>query len=63
MLVDVSQVSSVGNALGLESNRHCFEPAVNQYVSSNIVHLLAHVFTGKDPQLEWLKRDESNIVY
>ena len=36
---------------------------VRHYFSSNNVHLLAYVFTGEDPQLEWLKRDESNIVY
>ena len=31
--------------------------------SSNIVRLLAHVFTGENPQSEWLKHDESNRVY
>ena len=40
-----------------------FEPAACHYFSSNDVRLLAYVFTGGDPQLEWLKRNESNRVY
>ena len=31
--------------------------------SSSNVRLLAYVFTGEDPQWEWMKRDESNRVY
>ena len=30
---------------------------------SNNDRLLAYVFIGGDPQLEWLKRNESNRVY
>ena len=33
------------------------------YFSSDIVRLFAYVFTGGDPQLEWLKRNESNRIY
>ena len=40
-----------------------FEPAVRHYFSSNNVRLLAYVFTEGDPQLKWLKRNESNRVY
>ena len=40
-----------------------FEPAACHYFSSNNARLLAYVFTGGDPQLEWLKRNESNRVY
>ena len=40
-----------------------FEPAVCHYFSSNNDRLLAYVFRGGDPQLEWLKRNESNRVY
>ena len=32
------------------------------YFSSNNVRLLAYVFTGGDPRLEWLKRYDSNRV-
>ena len=39
-----------------------FEPAVRHYFSSNDVRLFAYVFTGGYPQVEWLKRNESNIV-
>ena len=56
-----SPPSTVGNALGLKSEGPWFEPAVNHYCSSNNVCLLAHVFTGEDPQSKWLKRDESNM--
>ena len=42
-----------------------FEPAVRHYISSNNDCLLAYmyVFTGGDPQLELLKRNESKRVY
>ena len=40
-----------------------FEPAVCHYFSSNNVRFLAYVFTGGDPQLEWLKHNKSNRVY
>ena len=40
-----------------------FEPAIRHYFSSNNDRLFAYVFTGGDPQLEWLKRNESNRVY
>ena len=39
-----------------------FEPAVRHYFCSNNVRLLAYVYTVWDPQLEWLKRNESNRV-
>ena len=35
-----------------------FEPTVRHYFSSNDVRLLAYVFTGGDPQLEWQKRNK-----
>ena len=48
----------------LEIAEQCwFEPAPCHYFSSNNVRLFAYVFTGGDPQLEWLKRKESNRVY
>ena len=48
----------------LEIAEQCwFEPALCHYFSSNNVRLFAYVFTGGDPQLEWLKRNESNRVY
>ena len=40
-----------------------YESALCHYFSSNNVRLLAYVFTSGDPQLEWLKRNESNRVY
>ena len=47
----------------LEIAEQCwFEPAPCHF-SSNNVRLFAYVFTGGDPQLEWLKRNESNRVY
>ena len=55
----ISPPSSFGSALGLKSKGRSFEPAVNHYFSSNNVRLLAYVFTGEDPQTEWLKHDES----
>ena len=55
--------SSFGNVFDLECKGRWFEPAVNQYFSSNNIRLLAHVFTGEDPQSEWLKREEWNRVY
>ena len=39
-----------------------FEPALRHYFSSNNARLFAYIFTGGDPQLEWLKRNESNGV-
>ena len=59
----MSPPSSVGSALGLKSKVRWLEPRVNHYFSSNNVRLLAQVFTGEDPQSEWLKCDESNRVY
>ena len=48
----------------LEIAEQCwFEPALCFYFSSKNVRLFAYVFTGGDPQLEWLKRNESNRVY
>ena len=48
----------------LEIAEQCwFEPALCHYFSSNNVRLFAYVFTGGDPQLEWLMRNESNRVY
>ena len=48
----------------LEIAEQCwFEPALCHYFSSNNVGLFAYVFTGGDPQLEWLKRNESKRVY
>ena len=48
----------------LEIAEQCwFEPAPCHYFSSDNVRLFANVFTGGDPQLEWLKRNESNRVY
>ena len=32
-------------------------------IFSNNVRLFAYVFTGWDPQKEWLKRDETKRVY
>ena len=47
----------------LEIAEKCwFEPAPCHYFSSDNVRLSAYVFTGRDPQLEWLKR-KSNRVY
>ena len=40
-----------------------FEPAPCHYFSSNNFRVFAYVFTGGDPQLEWLKRNKSNRVY
>ena len=40
-----------------------FEPAPCHYFSSNNVRLFAYDFIGGDPQLELLKRNESNRVY
>ena len=48
----------------LEIAEKCwFEPALLYYFSSNNVRLFGYVFTGGNPQLEWLKRNESNRVY
>ena len=48
----------------LEIAKQCwFEPAPCHYFSPDNVRLFAYVFTGGDPQLEWLKRKESNRVY
>ena len=48
----------------LEIAEQCwFEPAVRHYFSSNNDCLWAYVFTCGDPQLEWLKRNESNRVF
>ena len=48
----------------LEIAGQCWiEPAVRHYFSSNNFRLLAYVFIGGGPQLEWLKRNESNRVY
>ena len=48
----------------LEIAEQCwFEDAPCYYFSSDNVRLFAYVFTGGDPQLEWLKRNESNRVY
>ena len=59
----INPPSPVGSTLGLKSKGRSFEPVVNHYFSSKNVRLLAHVFTGEDPQTEWMKRDESNSVY
>ena len=40
----------------------CFEPAVRHYFSSSNVRLLTFVFTGGDPQSDWLKRNEQSIL-
>ena len=48
----ISPSSSVESALGFKSKGRSFEPAENQYFSSNNVRLLAHVFTGQDPHSE-----------
>ena len=56
MLAEVSNLCILWNKI-------MFEPIVRHYFSSNNVRLLAYVFTGGDPQSEWLKRDESNRVY
>ena len=47
---------------GLKSKGCWFEPTDRHYISSNNVCLLAYIyiFTGEDPQSEWVKRDESN---
>ena len=48
----------------LEIAEQCwFEPALCHYFSSNNVRLFAYVFTGGYPQLQWMKRNESNRVY
>ena len=55
--------SAVGRALDRCSWDCWFEPAIRHYFSSINVGLLAYVFTGRDLQLKWLKRNESNRVY
>ena len=48
----------------LENAEQCwFEPALCHFFLGNNVGLFAYVFTCGDPQLEWLKRNESNRVY
>ena len=39
------------------------KPAPCHYFSSDNIRLFAFVFTGRDLQLEWLKRNESNRIY
>ena len=60
----IAQMVERRNDDHLEIVEQCwFEPALCNYFSSNNVRLFAYVFTGGDPQLKWLKRNESNRVY
>ena len=52
--------SSVDRALERWSRDCWFEPTLRHYFSSNNVRSLAYVFTSGDPQLKWLKRNNSN---
>ena len=48
------------------SERHDYDPNAPLFATIFIsvnVRLLAHVFTSEDPQLQWLKREESYWEY
>ena len=63
--LNISRRSSVGKALprSLIQRLLVWAQLCATIFSCNNVCLLAYVFTGEDPQPEWLKLDESNKVY
>ena len=63
-LAKLNLVLRIGTIAQVVERRNDDLEMLNSSCSSPLlVRLFAYVFTGGDPQLEWLKRNESNRVY